>query len=69
MGGYRNEDPSRDPPNEFFLNFFSPEPNIDLKTKSQPKKLKLVYIIFVVGAVFLEGGLIQPPLPASTRVK
>ena len=63
MGGYRNEDPSGDPLNEFFGFFFSPEPNIDLKTKSQPKKLKVVYVTFVVGAVFLEGGLIQPLPP------
>ena len=58
MGSYRNEDPSGDPPMNF-SGFFSPEPNIDLKTKSQPKKSKLVYVIFVAGAVFLEEGLIQ----------
>ena len=53
--------PPGTPPINVFPIFFSPEPNIDLKTKSQPKKLKLIYIIFVAGAVFLEGGLNHPP--------
>ena len=59
--------PGTPPHNEFFRCFFSPEPNIDLKTKSQPKKLQLVYVIFIAGAIFLEGGLIQPPLIICLR--